>query len=164
MTSFRSFVEDFNNNRVGQVSGLPLEFLLFFLSSTNKRVCIEVDRSVVENISVLLQDDIGGSVGCFLKPRNLLDGFENLYNTMSNLSTQALSSGRNMRLCFIETGLDKASFILRLLGSQSIILSARIRPCCRSPILIVPVCKVGASMIPLDEFPITPSTCLRTDR
>jgi len=111
MASFRSFVEDFNNNKVGQVSGLSLEFLLFFLFSINKRVCVEVDRGVVENVSVLLQNNIGGDVGCFLKPRNLLAGFENFYNTISNLSIQSLSSGGNMRLCFIEAGLDKTPFI-----------------------------------------------------
>ena len=63
MASLNSFIEDFNNNKIGEASGLSLEFLLFFLSSTNKRVCIEADRDVVENVSILLQDDIGDTVG-----------------------------------------------------------------------------------------------------
>ena len=57
-----------------------------------------------------------------------------------------------------------AARISGFFGAQSKTLSAFNRPNCLSPTLIVAVFRVGASMRPLEELPMTQSTCLKQDK
>ena len=57
-----------------------------------------------------------------------------------------------------------AIIIFELTKSQSTTESAFSLPFCRSPTLTVGVLKQGASVIPLEEFPTTKSTCFSADK
>ena len=69
-------------------------------------------------------------------------------------------AGKSLARKYRWSALVKESFV----GLQSITLFAFKRPFCRSPILMVPIPNEGASVNPLDEFPMTASTNCRVDR
>jgi hypothetical protein len=79
-------------------------------------------------------------------------------------SPYGFETKRRSLLKLDEYNLLTAARIAGFVGSQSITLSAFKRPFWRSPIFTVPILKDGASAKPLEELPITPSTCARNEK
>jgi len=86
------------------IDGLSLEFFLFFIQGLDKPCVFVLDRDYLETASIMLQADIGESVCCLFEPFVVKEGFENIYNKLSNISKQALSTGKKPKITLIEKG------------------------------------------------------------
>ena len=96
-------LNEFVNQKIGGISGLTTEALLYIALKSPKPLCVFLSKDVLENISVVMQEKIGESVVCISSHSESLDGFDNFYNKMFQISIQALGfNKKNFRVCFVD--------------------------------------------------------------
>ena len=97
-------LDKFVNQKIGGLSGLTLESFLFAVLESPKPLCVVLNKDILESISVVMQDEIGENVVCLSSHNSSLDGFDNFYNKMFQISKQALGANKKIfQACFIDS-------------------------------------------------------------
>ena len=100
------------DKKIGSISGLTLESLIYISLNSPRPLCVFLNKNLLENISVIMQEEVGEKIVCVSNHNNSLDGFDNFYNKMFQISTQALGVNKKVfRVCFVDSLAAKQKFL-----------------------------------------------------